>query len=192
MSAPVIEHALAEAHRLPWVGLHFITVVEPSKGRFTTKEPSDEDLQSADASLRQMVGEILPTFSSDEPDSKRSLRFHTRTGKADEQIIELAMEARADLLVIGSHSKGKKTAHRKVLGGISAAVVNQAPCTVEVVRIADYEGTDEDYAACPACVAVRASSHGNQWFCPEHSDGRVPRLSGRVGLSSPVSGWGIF
>jgi nucleotide-binding universal stress UspA family protein len=188
-SPGVIEHALSEAHRHRNVGLHFMTIVEPRKGRFKRDEPGDADLKKADWTLRALVRESLPAFADDvEEDSQRELRFHTRVGQADEQIIELAMEARADRIVMGRHSNER---HRKPLGGISGAVVNSAPCTVEIVQVADY-GQVEDYDQCPLCVQVRSQSGGNTWFCPEHSTGRIPRLTDSVGISSPTPGWGIF
>ncbi len=188
ISAAVVEHALSEAHRHRQVSLHFITVAETRKGRFSKKEPTETDLDEADARLRALVGEILPSFAEEGEDLQRVVRFHARAGKADEQIVELAMEARADRIVMGRHSSD---VHRKTLGGIAGAVVNAAPCTVEIVQLADYGQVDEDYDACAACVEVRAQSGGEKWFCPEHSDGRAPRLSGRIGVTT-TSGWGIF
>lgn len=188
ISPAVIEHALSEAHRHDAVSMHFLTVVE-RKGRFSKQEPSQADLEESDKNLRALVRESLSVFADDREGSKREIRFHTRMGKADEQILELALEARADRVIVGRHSNEK---HRKPMGGISAAVVNGAVCTVEIVQIADYGELEEEYDQCAECVLVRERSGGSKWFCGEHSDGRVPRLSGSVGMTSPATGWGIF
>lgn len=189
ISPAVIEHALSEAHRHPDVSMHFLTVCERQKGRFLKKDPVLADLQEADKKLRALVYESLPTFTDASDDTKRQLRFHTRTGKADEQILELALEARADRVIMGRHSNESR---RRPMGGISAAVVKAAVCTVEIVQPPNYEVVEDEDEACAECVLVRERSGGERWFCEEHSDGRVPRLSRSVGKTSPVSGWGIF
>ena len=188
-SSAVIEHALSESRRHRDVSMHFLTVCESKKGRFLKKDPELADMEAADQKLRALVRESLPTFDKTEEDTKRQLRFHTRCGRADDQILELALEARADRVVIGRHGNER---HLRTLGGISAAVVNAAVCTVEVVQVADYGVIEEDYDNCPECVLVREVSGGERWFCEVHSDGREPRLSGNLGVTSPVTGWGIF
>lgn len=189
ISASVVEHALSEAYRHRQVGLHFMTVIETRKGRFAHDEPSESDLQEAGDKLRALVSESLPAFADARKDLHRSLLFHMRVGKADEEIVELAMEARADRIVVGRHRRHR---HRGMLGGISAAVVNTAPCTVEIVQVVDYGQTEEDYDQCSLCVQVREQSGGNRWFCSEHSVGRSPRLTRSVGITTPTPGWGIF
>ncbi len=189
ITSVVVEHALSEAHRHQDVSMHFLTVCERQKGRFLKKDPELADIQEADRKLRALVRESLPTFSDSSDDTTRHVRFHTRSGKADEEILELAQEARADRIIMGRHSNER---HRRPMGGISAAVVNAAACTVEIVQFANYGVVEDDYEACAECVLVRERSGGERWFCEEHSDGRAPRLSGSVGISSPVSGWGIF
>lgn len=189
MSPAVIEHALSEAHRHRDVSLHFLTVCERQKGGFLKKEPAQDDLQEADKKLRALVRESLPAFADADDDTERRVRFHTRTGKADEQILELAQEARADRVIMGRHNN---KSHRRPMGGISAAVVNAAVCTVEIVQVPDYGEVEGDYETCAECVLVRERSGGERWFCEEHRDGRVPRLSQSVGKTSPASGWGFF
>jgi nucleotide-binding universal stress UspA family protein len=186
-SSAVIAHALSEAHRHREVSVQFLTVCETKKGRFSKTDPVLSDLEESDQKLRALVQDTLSAFT-DAGESKRTLRFHARAGNADEQILELAQEARADRIVVGHHSSER---HRKP-GGIAAAVVNAAPCTVEIVLVPNYSAPEHDYEQCAECVRVRESSGGNQWFCKEHSDGRTPRLSGSVGITSPTPGWGIF
>lgn len=54
-------------------------------------------------------------------------------GDPKSQIIDVARDWHADLIVIGSH--GRKGLDRFLLGSVSEGVVRHAPCSVEVVRI---------------------------------------------------------
>jgi len=57
---------------------------------------------------------------------------HRRMGQADSEIIELAEEINADLVLLGS--RGQNTIERIVLGSDSENIVRYAPCSVMVVR----------------------------------------------------------
>jgi nucleotide-binding universal stress UspA family protein len=52
-------------------------------------------------------------------------------GPPDQQIIEKAKEWNADVIVVGSHGRGF---WGRLLGSVSTAVVQHAPCSVLVVR----------------------------------------------------------
>ena len=52
-------------------------------------------------------------------------------GHADQAIIDLATEWKADLIVVGSHGRGF---WGRLLGSVSNGVVHHAPCSVLVVR----------------------------------------------------------
>ncbi len=179
----VIEHALAEGVRHPQALIHFCTVVDPRKAK------TDEDVEDAGARLRALVEELLPTFTEEGVPSNRRLRYHIRAGRPEEQLLELAFEARTDMIVVGGHSAAKR--HQKKLR-VGEFLTSAAHCSVQVVRVADYNGVAEDYASCAACVLAREKSEGSRWFCEKHSTGRIPRLSDKVGTSSYSPGWGIF
>jgi len=54
-------------------------------------------------------------------------------GSAASVVNNMAREWNADLIIIGSH--GDTGARRKRLGSVAAAIVNNAPCTVEVIKL---------------------------------------------------------
>lgn len=58
-------------------------------------------------------------------------------GSATNKIVELAREWQADLIVIGSH--GDTGIRPDRVGSVAASVVNNAPCSVEVIKV--YERT---------------------------------------------------
>jgi nucleotide-binding universal stress UspA family protein len=57
---------------------------------------------------------------------------HLLSGRADEEIVELAEEIGAGLIVMGSRGHGRL--RRTLLGSVSDAVVRHAHCPVTVVR----------------------------------------------------------
>ena len=57
---------------------------------------------------------------------------HLRDGRADEEIVELAEEIGAGLIVIGSRGHGRL--RRALMGSVSEAVVRHAHCPVTIVR----------------------------------------------------------
>ncbi len=184
-----IEHAFSEAHLYTNVALHFITVLEGT-GVLGRSQPTVAELEETDTKLRSLVEETLPAFADDRGSpATRILRFHTRSGKPNEEIVELAFEARADRIIVGRH--GALTRRGK-MGSIAVRVVEAAPCTVHVVQLANYNRDQDEFPQCASCVELRESSGGASWFCPEHSEGRSPRLMRSIGITTPISGWGMF
>jgi nucleotide-binding universal stress UspA family protein len=61
------------------------------------------------------------------------LKVNTRVvcGAPDQQLIEIAKEWKADMIVVGSHGRGF---WGRLLGSVSTGVVHHAPCSVLVVR----------------------------------------------------------
>jgi nucleotide-binding universal stress UspA family protein len=57
---------------------------------------------------------------------------HLREGRADEEIVELAEEIGAGLIVMGSRGYGRL--RRALMGSVSDAVVRHAHCPVTIVR----------------------------------------------------------
>lgn len=60
------------------------------------------------------------------------VRFLVWTGAAAESIIDAAESEAADLIVVGSHGRGRLG--RLILGSVSEEVTRRAPCPVLVVR----------------------------------------------------------
>src|SRR5215208_2442287 len=57
---------------------------------------------------------------------------HLREGLAEEEIVEVAEEIGAGLIVMGSRGHGRL--RRALMGSVSDAVVRHAPCPVTIVR----------------------------------------------------------
>jgi nucleotide-binding universal stress UspA family protein len=57
---------------------------------------------------------------------------HLRLGRADEEIVDLAQDIGAGMIVMGSRGRGR--IRRALMGGVSDSVVRHAHCPVTVVR----------------------------------------------------------
>ncbi len=164
-SSYVLERALDTAARHERPELHFAHVVDARGGLLRHETETTDALEEVDGELRKIIGAALEDFGHplDQLGTWR-VHVHVRAGKAANELIELAKDARADLLIVGRH----RTRPRIHLGSVPKRLLEKATCTVEVVQPADYGPTESDDDACPACVAIRASTEGEVWFCSEH------------------------
>jgi nucleotide-binding universal stress UspA family protein len=149
----VLEHALDQAarHRLP--DLHFLHVLEHG-------HPDQADADTAQNALAQLVLQGLENIGDLGADWR--VRLHVRAGKAHDEICALANEIDAHLVVIGRFH-----AHRSVfaIGSTGHRVLENAPCPTLAVTLVD-RGVAPPQG--PDCVAIRAVTDGERWFCDRH------------------------
>jgi nucleotide-binding universal stress UspA family protein len=145
----VLEHAIDQAARHDAPDLHVLTVVR-----------TNADLEDAKQRLGELVSPALEELHSIDWHA----RLHVRGGRAHEEIANLAAEVRADLIVVGRFGLHHRGSH---LGSVASHVLDAAPCPTLVVGLTD--DSPDAIAACPDCVAVRAASGGERWFCDAHS-----------------------
>jgi nucleotide-binding universal stress UspA family protein len=84
--------------------------------------------------LRQRAPEIVLAAADEISRGATGVSVTTKIveGSPKDVIVEEARDWDADLIVVGSHGYGRLK--RMVLGSVAAAVVANAPCSVEVVR----------------------------------------------------------
>jgi len=112
----------------PWPShTHFniVTVVEPAK--------SWEIEQTYLHQCRLILGQRLDSLRSKMPDVEITGQVHE--GSAANVIVRCADEFGADLLVLGSHGDTGK--RKPMIGSVAAAVVNDANCSVEIIKLHD-------------------------------------------------------
>jgi nucleotide-binding universal stress UspA family protein len=156
----VLEHALDQAARHDYPELHLVTVRE-------RRRPTSDEVKQA---LWEHAYPSLETFNRHGKEWRA--RLHVRRGKPPIEIVELAAEVAADLVVIGrfhGHHKRPSSSsiyNRILLNAVSPTLVIGLP-----------EPTDA--RQCPLCVAVRADTEGEDWFCEEHhvSKRRAPAIT---------------
>ena len=106
--------------------LHVVHVGEflPTYLAFTEEEPAE---------LRRRAREVLDTQTGRIEEGGGTVAdAHLRLGRPAEEIINLAEEIGAGLVVVGSRGLG--ALRRAVLGSVSENVVRYAPCPVFVAR----------------------------------------------------------
>ncbi len=106
----------------------FVNVIDLSGGNSPTWGfPEDEK-----AEMSEQAGRRLVTSFRNRTATRSNSREWVEAGTPASKIIEVAKEWPADLLVMGSHGRGKTAG--LLLGSVSQAVLHHAPCPVLVVR----------------------------------------------------------
>ena len=102
------------------------------------------------------------------------LSTHFRYGTPADEIVQLAADFNADVVVMGTH--GHTGLKRLVLGSVAENVVRKAPCPVWVVRPKQRaevaEVVDAIEPLCEDCHAVRSASNGATVWCARHAERR--------------------
>jgi nucleotide-binding universal stress UspA family protein len=193
--------ALAEAVRLAErnapAELHLATVVDsdhaeliPPAQRHNTLMQIADDLRERLVSVGRTVQSALKTKR---PDAIVPTVAHVRVGKVADQLVTLAAEIEAQVMVLGTH--GRHGLARLLMGSVAEKCVRTAPCPVFVVRPINFDrlpASPPIEPACPDCLAARAASNGTSWWCEAHQhepEGvHVYSRSHRIDHAPPVAG----
>jgi nucleotide-binding universal stress UspA family protein len=154
----------AELHVL-YVDDHFSA---PEGGRAAAEEALSRVEHHSIARMDEMRKRLGTSLSF------RKLYSHFRLGSPAEQIVQLASNLDADLVVVGTH--GRSGLKRFVLGSEAERVVRLARCPVWIVRPKDHEGlgkVPEIEPPCKDCLAKRKETAGATFWCERHSEHHV-------------------
>lgn len=158
-SAEQVIASAARIAKVPGAELHIVHVVEaPDLGRLTKQlEEARDIVAQACASLGD---DIVPTV-------------HLAAGEPSTQILQVASNLQADMIVIGTRELSKL--ERVLLGSVVEPVTRRAQCPVFVVRPKDYHSRAERgiEPACPDCLETQRESKGAQLWCERHTKRHV-------------------
>ena len=121
----------------PWPSdteIRVLHVVEPPSlllGREMTAH--DPEFEAVWKALREQAKALVAKATEWLRSSGLSVTPALAEGDPKSQIIDIASDWHADLIVLGSH--GRKGLYRFLMGSVSEAVVRHARCSVEIVRI---------------------------------------------------------
>jgi len=161
-----MDRALALAASAPLHVLHFVCVIEPHAA-LPTLPTKHVDYQYAER-VQQALTDLL-TAKLEEMNITTPVHFyvHARIGKPATEILALAHEVGADLIVVGS--KGLAGVERFVLGSVAEKVVREAHCAVVVARAKTYKHVE-------LLDIVDATAH--QRYVPPHRYTYTSRIVG--------------
>jgi len=122
----------------------------------------EDAARTAHENLNAIVGRKVKSIT---------LVSHYRVGPPAKEVVQLAVDLDADLIVVGTH--GRRGVSRLVMGSVASTVLKHARCPVFIVRPKDHQNigeVPEIEAACPKCLEVRAQSQGAQMWCEDHAN----------------------
>ena len=132
-SAKALQYALALAHQHgAAVTLLYVVQTVPAYGEYGAIGSV-----AAEAEMRTVGQERLTRIIRDSIKGKITADGAVRTGSPSQEIIELAKNLPADLIVISTH--GRTGLKHVLLGSVTEHVVRNAPCLVLVVREQEHE-----------------------------------------------------
>ena len=132
--------AIALANRAPFHMLHFVCAIEAHGQVPTIPHHGRADFAYVERVETALLDQIAAELKSAAITDRVHFFVHVRIGHAAEEILDLAREVGADLIIVGS--KGLTGVGRLVLGSVAEHVVREAGCTVEVARPKTYEHVD--------------------------------------------------
>ncbi len=156
-SRDAMYRAIALAKRAPFHTLHFVCVVEPHGSVAPLPRHGHVDYDYTERVQQAMTQSIAEELGAAAITDRVHFFVHARIGHPADEILMLAREVGADLIIVGS--KGLVGVERFVLGSVSERVVREAGCTVEVARPKTY-----DYVELLDMKTVEATHH----YVPPH------------------------
>ena len=129
MTEFVIEAAAVQAALEPPTVLHATCVLDASLDVLGRPGADAEELGRLEEALRARV-------AADLEGRGLAVEVHARFGKPPEEILGLAREVKADLIVLGRHAQSGR--RPPFLGSVPARILSEARCDVLVVQPQDY------------------------------------------------------
>lgn len=135
-SAITLSRAIALAASEPRHILHVVAVLD-EKGGLGIASTGDADYTTANEVRDLLTRDIEARLADDKPNHDIHFFVHVRLGSPAAEILQLAEEVGAHLVLVGSH--GRTGLKRMLMGSVSEKVVREARCPVLVVRERIYD-----------------------------------------------------
>jgi nucleotide-binding universal stress UspA family protein len=174
-----LQRGVAFAAQPPTHVLHVLCVIDPS-----SPIPAIPSYEGVDYRYAARVQEVLAVQIQQElelADVQNRVHFfvHARIGaKPAVEILQLAREVGADLIIVGSH--GLTGVERFLIGSTSERVAREAGCTVEIAR-------PKRYADVELATVVEVETDHEHPYIPPH---RYTYEDKRVNLRPPE--WPLY
>lgn len=127
-----LHRAVTLAARAPFHVLHVVCVIDPKEAIPSIPSYNGIDDMYAARVQAALTAEIQAELDATEVPTHVHFFVHARTGEPAGELLELAREVGADLIIVGS--KRLTGLERVRAGSLSERIVRDAGCTVEVAR----------------------------------------------------------
>jgi nucleotide-binding universal stress UspA family protein len=134
-----LELAIETAQRDARIVLHVVAAI-PHEFGLPFAPVHKVDYEYAEYVQQQLGERTRAAFGAFAPAHEIHFFVHARIGGPASQILQLAEEVGADLILIGSH--GRTGVDRALLGSVSEKVAREARCPVLVARARSYADVD--------------------------------------------------
>ncbi|MCH2108781.1 MAG: universal stress protein [Polyangiaceae bacterium] len=172
-----LQGALALYAQKSWAILEVVSVVHDYALSTTLRQEAlvamaPTPTGHAEAELRSRVEEEVQSWREKvklDPELPIHWTLHLGSEMPAEELVRIADDLDADLLVLGSH--GRRGVKRLLLGSTAEKVVRLAHCPVLVMK--DSEGlpaVPEIEPPCPECLEVRKETNGVTYWCARHRE----------------------
>jgi len=131
-----LHRAVILASRAAHHVLHVVCVIDPAEAIPTIPPYNGIDHMYAARVQEAMTAEIQGELDKAEVSDRVHFFVHARIGKPAQEILGLARDVGADLIIVGSERMTGSSHIR--LGAISEQVVREAGCAVEIARTKQY------------------------------------------------------
>ena len=168
-AAWVIEAARQQARAIPGIEIHLAHAIEPLAAPAVALGGAMITLPSSSELMKQ-GREYLERWAVALGGENHTVRTHLLVGDPGGEVLKLAGEVEADLLVVGTHDPGR--IERLLFGSVAERLVRAAPCAVLVTRQKrpDVANVPAIEPVCPQCQEAREKSGGEQMWCARHSE----------------------
>jgi len=135
--AAALSRAIALAARAPFHVLHIACIVDRHAQLAGHEHHGRVDFAYTERVQQAVIDVIDQELRAANLEDRIQFYVHVRIGKPADELLGLARDIGADLVIVGS--KGMTGIERIVVGSVSEKVVREARCTVEVARLKTYE-----------------------------------------------------
>ena len=132
-----LHRAITLAARAPFHVLHFACIVDRHAQLPGHPHDGRADYAYTERIQQALTDVVVQELRAAKIESRVHFFVHVRIGKPADELLALARDVGADLIIVGS--KGLTGVERLVLGSVSEKVVREARCTVEVARPKAYD-----------------------------------------------------
>ena len=132
--SPDAQKAVDEVQARPWPlgsAVKVVSVVQPMvppTPELAVGSTWDDLSQERTDAARKLVSRVARVLKPVVP----HVQSVVRQGDAPTEILAEANEWQADLIIVGSHSRSRL--ERLFLGSVAQSIINDSPCSVEIVR----------------------------------------------------------